>query len=97
MDEPTDIIEPAMETGVLVKRVSYGSSCYGVVEAGHVIHSIDGHDLANNETVRYGGTRTRLGVLLGERFAGERVPIRGFLSRVTCCRSTGSPVGLPSS
>ncbi len=67
---------PVGETGVLVKRVSYGSSCDGVVQAGDVIHSIDGHDIANNETVRYDGIRTRLGVLLGERFVGERVPIR---------------------
>ncbi|QDV06863.1 Periplasmic serine endoprotease DegP precursor [Planctomycetes bacterium Poly30] len=66
---------PDGETGVLVKRISQGNSCYGVIEPGDVILSIDGHSIANNGTVRYKGVRTTLGVLLGERFIGERIPV----------------------
>ncbi|MFT5735282.1 MAG: S1-C subfamily serine protease [Planctomycetota bacterium] len=66
---------PDGESGVLVKRVAFGNSCSGVIETGDVLLSIDGYSIANNGTVRYQGVRTTLGVLLGERFVGERLPI----------------------
>ncbi len=41
------------QSGVLVVSIAYGSSAQGVLEPGDVLHSIDGHSIANNGTVQY--------------------------------------------
>ncbi|HPF15363.1 MAG TPA: serine protease, partial [Planctomycetota bacterium] len=43
----------AGQAGVLVTSVAYGSTGYGLVQVGDVLHSIGGHPIANNGTVQY--------------------------------------------
>ncbi len=67
----------AARSGVLVRSTEFGGSCHGVLEPGDVILSIDGHDVADNGTVRYMDRhRTSFSVLMGDRFVGERIPVR---------------------
>ena len=41
------------QSGILVVSVAHGSSAWGVIQAGDVLHSIAGHPIANNGTVQY--------------------------------------------
>lgn len=81
------------QSGVLVTKVSYGSSAYGVIEPGDVLLGVDGLRIANNGTVQYRGRyRTRFSVVLCERHLGERMPVRlwrdgGALGREVTLRS----------
>jgi len=68
---------PAEHSGVLVVAVPTGSSGEGVIEEGDVLMAVDGHDIANNGTVRYlGRFRTEVPALLGHHFVGDVVSVR---------------------
>ncbi|TNE88402.1 MAG: serine protease [Deltaproteobacteria bacterium] len=64
------------QTGVRVRGVEFGGAGDGVLEVGDVLLALDGHDIANNGTVRWRGLRTTYPVVLSERFIGDPVPVR---------------------
>ncbi len=65
------------QSGLLVVGVEWGSSCFGHIEVGDAILSIDGHRVANNGTVQYEGRfRTGSEVLLGDHFVGDIIALR---------------------
>jgi S1-C subfamily serine protease len=67
----------AEQSGVLIRRVSWGTSADGVVEPGDVLLSIAGAKIANNGTIRYRGRfRTHYRVFLGDHAIGDEVDVR---------------------
>jgi len=67
---------PEGHSGVLVVAVPHGATGDGVLQAGDVIESIDGHSVANNGTIRYlGRFRTDVPALVGNRFVGDTLPV----------------------
>lgn len=65
------------DSGVMVLKVEYGSSCWGVLEEGDTILKIGGSKIANNSTVSYRELhRTRFDVILGEKRVGERLSMQ---------------------
>jgi S1-C subfamily serine protease len=68
---------PDGESGVLVSTVNFGSSGWGVFEAGDAILAIDGYEIANNGTIRYRDRhRTTFAVVLGDHAVGDRISAR---------------------
>jgi hypothetical protein len=64
------------QTGVLVSRVTCGSSADGVLRERDALMSIAGHRIANNGTVKHHGRyRTLFPVLLDTMPPGERVEV----------------------
>ncbi len=64
------------ESGVVVLDVDHGGSASGVLEPRDALLAIDGHDIANNGTVRYlERYRTRYDVVLGHHYVGDRFPL----------------------
>ncbi len=67
---------PDGQSGVLVSAVAFGSSAWGVLQPGDVLCSIDGHRIANNQTVRYRDRiRTHFAVVLADHHVGDQIPI----------------------
>ncbi len=67
------------ETGGLVSRVNGGSSADGVLEAGDVLLSIDGHEIAEDLTIALpGGGRIGASYAVQRRQAGDEIEI-GFV------------------
>jgi hypothetical protein len=63
-------------SGVLVARVLYGSSAWGVLETGDVIMSILGQNIANNGTIRFHDRfRTNYGSRLCEHYVGDQIQL----------------------
>jgi hypothetical protein len=64
-------------SGLLVVGVEWGSSAFGHVKVGDAVLSIDGHRIANNGTVQYGGRfRTGSEVVLGDHFVGDVIELQ---------------------
>ena len=62
-------------SGIRIRTVAAGNSAAGVLEVDDVLLSFDGHDIANNGTIRYDDDhRTGFLVLLGDHFVGDDVP-----------------------
>jgi S1-C subfamily serine protease len=60
------------DSGVLVKRVNYGSSAWGLIQAGDVLLSIDGVDVSRDQTVPLRGTdRVHYGHLIASHQVGS--------------------------
>jgi len=79
---------PAGRSGVLVSRVEFGGACWGAIEAGDALLSINGMPIANNGTIQYRGQyRTRFSAELAEHFVGDRIELEilrsGALEKVT--------------
>ncbi|MEZ4368810.1 MAG: trypsin-like peptidase domain-containing protein [Kofleriaceae bacterium] len=71
-----DLGLPAGDSGVVVVQVDHGGSAHGLIQPRDVIVAIDGVPIASNGTVVYlGRHRTRLDVVLGGRFVGDRLPV----------------------
>jgi S1-C subfamily serine protease len=67
---------PAGVSGILVGAIAFGSSAWGVLKARDVLLSIDGHTVANNQTVRYmDRLRTHFAVVLAEHHVGDVMPL----------------------
>ncbi len=67
----------ASESGVLVLKVEYGSSAWGIVKEGDTLLKIGGSKIANNCTINYRKKhRTRFDVALGEKRVGDSLPIQ---------------------
>ena len=65
------------DSGVLVLKVEYGSSCWGILKDDDAILKIGGSKIANNSTVNYRDLhRTRFDVILGEKQVGEKVSLQ---------------------
>jgi S1-C subfamily serine protease len=67
---------PAGKTGVLISSVVYGSTACGKLQPGDVLLEIDGHPIANDETVdvaRIG--RVNMVYLLRARQVGDQLPV----------------------
>ena len=65
------------ESGILIETVQHGGSADGHIEPGDVLLAIEGHQLANNGTVRYEGRfRTQFDVLVTEPHVGDVLPVR---------------------
>jgi S1-C subfamily serine protease len=65
------------ESGVLVLKVEYGSSCWGILKEDDTLLKIGGLKIANNSTVSYRGLhRTRFDVVLGEKQVGDKLSIQ---------------------
>ncbi|MFT4540637.1 MAG: S1-C subfamily serine protease [Planctomycetota bacterium] len=65
---------PEDQSGVLVRDIQYGTSAWGSLKSGDVLLEVDGHSIANNGTIQYGGRyRTSYWVLLGELDVGARL------------------------
>ncbi|MCA9545022.1 MAG: trypsin-like peptidase domain-containing protein [Myxococcales bacterium] len=63
-------------SGVLVTGVAFGSSAWGVVKTGDVLCGLDGHPIANNQTVRYQDRiRTHFAVILADHHVGDRIAV----------------------
>ncbi len=64
------------QSGLLVVGVEYASSADGLVQVGDAVLSIDGHRIANNGTVQYGGRfRTGSEVVLGDHYVGDVIAL----------------------
>jgi S1-C subfamily serine protease len=64
------------ESGVRVTGVEFGSSAHGVLEPGDAVLSVGGRDISNNGTIAYRErVRTRLDVVLGDHYIGDRVAL----------------------
>ncbi|NCG20629.1 MAG: trypsin-like serine protease [Rhodobacterales bacterium] len=81
------------DSGVRVAHVAFGSSCDGHLLPGDALLSIEGLPIANNGTVSFRGRfRTRLSVVLSERWIGDSIDLvvlregREIATRVTLCR-----------
>jgi S1-C subfamily serine protease len=62
--------------GILVNRVMYGNSCYGILKSGDVLTRVDNQDVANNGTIAYGRYgRVRAGVIFSMFQCGEMVSL----------------------
>ncbi len=60
------------DSGVLVSKVDFEGSCYGLLEPRDVLLEVDGHPIANNGTIRYRKRfRTRYDVLLSDHYVGD--------------------------
>ena len=67
---------PPGASGVVVVQVDHASASDGVLKCRDIITNIDGHAIANNGTVQYGGRhRTRYDVVLGEHFVGDSMKL----------------------
>ncbi len=65
------------ESGVLVLKVEYGSSCWGILKDDDAILKIGGSKIANNSTVNYRNLhRTRFDVILGEKQVGDTITMQ---------------------
>lgn len=65
------------QTGVLINTVEEGGSAAGVLEPGDALLAIDGHDIADNATIRYQGRfRTTFDAVLGDKFVGDELPVK---------------------
>ncbi len=65
------------DSGVLVLKVEYGSSCWGILQADDTILKIAGSKIANNSTVSYRDMhRTRFDVILGEKQVGDKLSMQ---------------------
>lgn len=65
------------DSGVLVLKVEYGSSCWGVLKEDDTILKIGGSKIANNSTVNYRDMhRTRFDVILGEKQVGDKLSMQ---------------------
>lgn len=63
-------------SGVLISRVSWSSSAWGVLKERDALLSLDGHRIANNGTVKYAGRyRTLFPVLLDTKRPGDEVEV----------------------
>jgi S1-C subfamily serine protease len=79
---------PKGSSGVLVRDTAFGTSAWGVLERGDVLHSVAGYRIANNGTIRYRERyRTSFRVLLGELAIGDPLTFQvrraGTLREVT--------------
>ncbi len=64
------------ESGVLVLKVQYGSSSWGLVQEGDTLLKIAGTKIANNCTIKYRNKhRTRFDVVLGEKQVGDSLSL----------------------
>ena len=67
----------ANESGVLVLKVEYGSSAWGLVKEGDCLLKIGGSKIANNCTINYRNKhRTRFDVILGEKRVGHFINLQ---------------------
>ena len=65
------------DSGILVLKVEYGSSSYGIVQEGDTLLKIGTTKVANNSTVAYRGKhRTRFDVILGEKRVGDTLKLQ---------------------
>lgn len=65
------------QSGVLVIATEFGGSADGILQVGDALLEIDGLTIANNGTVRYlESFRTRYDVVLGQRYIGDRLPMK---------------------
>ena len=65
------------DSGVLVLKVEYGSSSWGVLQEGDTILKIGGSKIANNCTINYRDLhRTRFDVILGEKQVGDSLSMQ---------------------
>ncbi|MBL4633613.1 MAG: trypsin-like peptidase domain-containing protein, partial [Kofleriaceae bacterium] len=65
------------DSGKLVLKVEYGSSCHGIVLEGDTLLKIGTTKIANNSTVAYRGKhRTRFDVILGEKQVGDTLKLQ---------------------
>ncbi|MCP4448417.1 MAG: serine protease [Myxococcales bacterium] len=64
------------DNGVLVLKVEYGSSAWGLVKEGDCLLKIGGAKIANNCTINYRNKhRTRFDVMLGEKRVGHTLAL----------------------
>jgi S1-C subfamily serine protease len=67
------------QTGALVLRVDYGGPAYGVLRPRDVILAIDGHEVANDETIAWDGAgRVHLSVAYQNKQIGDTVELSIF-------------------
>ncbi len=65
------------QTGVLVRRIEYGGTAYGVLRQGDVLLRIGGYKIEDNGTIRYEDRiRTRYDVVMGDHYIGDELPVR---------------------
>ena len=63
------------QTGVVINKVLFESSAWGVLKDHDVLLSFDKHALANNGTVMVDGRRLGMSYLISLHQAGDRVPL----------------------
>ena len=62
------------QSGVLLITLEHDGSAWGVLRPGDVLLAVDGHDIANNGTVRFRDRyRTRYDVVLGSHYVGDEI------------------------
>jgi len=62
--------------GVLIKRVCFGGSAHGVLNAGDVLLAVDGAPIASDGTVELSdGVLVKFRQKISEHFVGERLPV----------------------
>jgi S1-C subfamily serine protease len=67
---------PQNTTGILVKRVLYGSSAWGNIEKGDIITAINGTDVGNDKTVVLRkGERVRYDYIISKHQIGEKISV----------------------
>ncbi|MFZ9889038.1 MAG: S1C family serine protease, partial [Myxococcota bacterium] len=82
------LVSDSSRAGVLIARVAYGNSAWGVLAPRDVLLSIDHHTIASNGTIHYRRRhRTDLSVVLSEHRVGDPLALRflraGRLHRAT--------------
>jgi S1-C subfamily serine protease len=70
-------LPPNADGGVLVTRVAFGGSAWGVLEAGDVLLEVEGAKVARDGTVRFRkGERLHYDVVVAQRHVGDRIKLR---------------------
>jgi len=65
------------DSGVLVLKVEFGSSAWGIIKEGDTLLKIAGTKIANNCTIKYlNKHRTRFDVVLGEKRVGNALTVQ---------------------
>lgn len=65
------------QTGVVVTRIIYGSSAWGIIRKGDVVLAIDGIDIADNGTVLFGKReRVDFSYVLSTKYVGDTIKMK---------------------